>query len=791
MGAHEIAPDRVRRRDERADRMKSTNTGQYGRPGAAGAGTGGLRAGGWSVAVVALLALCGAVFGAAMRTDPEWSWPNGFQLATSYAAVVGSWWAFRRVGGQIVLILAIGSSLWLVADLIGLILAAAGSLDDWSFSFEYVYLVAQTLFAGAAFLSLGASVRYTSARRITDGALIGMVGLFALFTLAPETPADQGAAVHPTLVLLVDGLFLVLAAIARSVAKRGARSGASLLAASALVLFVTDLTFLTAAEGHSALDRWILDLGWAGSSLLRAAAVVMIARSSRSGRHQPDLDEQAIGHSRFLLPFVVALIAVVIAVVPPSGWPAASVVALAVSFGLVAVREVLVSFEQRTLVTTAKDSLDELQRRATTDDLTGLLRRDAVIDRLDAALDSGRGACAVIVDLDGFKAINDTFGHASGDRVLVDVASRLVQSTDDALVGRIGGDELLVVQLGPSGNAPLAELEATVASIFDAPFEVLDGIEIDVSAALGGASAAPGDDEGVDAFLAHADDAAYRRKVGPGSEAQRRARSGGAVHPAAVRKALSSLDDGRIEPWFQPIVDLTTGAVVGVEALARMVDREGRVLPAASFVPHLIAAGRSGALLEQVISRALDAIATTPGLDPSWTISVNLSDRDFLAHRTPGVVAEQLRRSGVAPELLVVEVDQNVIADRSTVETALRLREMGMSIAIDDFGASTSTFAQIAQLEPHYLKLDGGLVLGPRPVGSGTSERRGLIGAITDLAHGLGMAVVADGVETDDQRRALVSAGVDLGQGEAWTAPAPLATVVAWAAGAGMVKAYE
>lgn len=753
-----------------------------------GAGAGGRRDALGTCAAALLLLACAAVFGWAMAAAPGWSWPNGIQLAGSYAAVVAAWWARGRVGGRVVAALAAGSALWLAGDLIGLVLAANGAVDDWSFVFENVYLAAQVLFAGAAFLSLGPLVRFTSARRLVDGALLGMVGLFALFAIAPNTASDDGGAVYSTSVLLVDGLFLVLASIACTTTRRGARRGGVVLAAGALVLFLTDLTFLWAEEVPSGLDRWIFDTGWAGASLLRAFALLLFART---GRHEPDPDDLEVGHSRFLLPLVVAIIAVVIAIVPPARWSAASIVTLAVSFGLMGTREVLVSLEQRTLVTTARHSLDELQRRATTDDLTGLMRRDAVIDRLDGALDAGRGACAVIVDIDGFKGINDTFGHASGDRVLIEVASRLIRAADDALIGRLGGDELLVVRLGPAGPEPLAELEATVSSAFDEPFEVLDGLEIEVTAALGGASAAPGTREEVDVLLALADDAAYRRKVGAGSPEDRRARSGGRVHPAAVREALASLDGGRIEPWFQPIVDLRTGEVRGVEALARMIDREGRVLPAASFVPHLIAAGRSSELLDRVVSCALDAVATTPGIDPSWRVSVNLSDRDLLAQRTPEVVAAQLRRTGIAAGRLVVEVDQNVIADRSTIDTTLRLRELGVTIAIDDFGASTSTIAQIAQLSPSFLKLDGGLVLGPRPIGSAPPEGRSLVGAIADLAHGLGMSVVADGVETDDQRRALVAAGVDLGQGRAWLEPAPLSDVVGWATGTGVARSAE
>jgi EAL domain-containing protein (putative c-di-GMP-specific phosphodiesterase class I) len=244
---------------------------------------------------------------------------------------------------------------------------------------------------------------------------------------------------------------------------------------------------------------------------------------------------------------------------------------------------------------------------------------------------------------------------------------------------------------------------------------------------------------------------------------------------------LRALRDGRFDVWFQPIMDLRTGHIAGAEALIRMIDDDGTVRAAGSFVPALQAAGYAEDITRAVIAAALPAFASAEVTERGWYLTLNLSERDLANPSIIDLLADGIRRSGVDPTRLVVEVSEQVDPNGALLHAVESVRELGVGIALDDFGAGSSTFGQIAGLSPSVLKLDIGLlpVIGPAPSGLQSAE---LVDAFTRLAHHLNMTVVAEGVESEEQRRILEGLGCDHAQGYLWSPAVPLADLLAMAA---------
>jgi diguanylate cyclase (GGDEF)-like protein/PAS domain S-box-containing protein len=439
-------------------------------------------------------------------------------------------------------------------------------------------------------------------------------------------------------------------------------------------------------------------------------------------------------------------------------------------------------------VTERKHLEDKLAHQANHDPITGLPNRTLFAERVRQALfQPGAGLCAALfVDLDHFKDVNDTLGHAAGDRLLETVSARLatvIRGVDT--VARLGGDEFAVL-LGDISDPSEATLVADrILDALRAPFEV-DHTEVHVTASIGIATAQPGSTS-VDELLRDADLAMNMAK----NEGRSRSRLfQPAMHAhlldrveleADLRRAV---DRGELVLHYQPLVAIGTGGVVGVEALVRWNHPRRGLVPPLQFIPL----AEESDLIIRLGRWVLDAACaeghelTRSASDLELHVSVNLSARQLADPGLVEHVSEALARSGLAPERLVLEITESVLAGNleATRSTLEELRALGVRIAIDDFGSGYSSLRYLKTLPVDILKIDQAFVSG-----LGRTPRDGALAeAIVTLGHSLGLSTVAEGIESEAQRDHLHRAGCDLGQGFLFAAPMPMVELIRFLAGA-------
>lgn len=434
--------------------------------------------------------------------------------------------------------------------------------------------------------------------------------------------------------------------------------------------------------------------------------------------------------------------------------------------------------------TTERHRMQEaLAHQALHDTLTGLPNRSLLVDRLEQALAAGTRAgsptAVLFLDLDQFKMVNDSSGHHVGDELLVLVAERLTAAVRPGdTVARLGGDEFVLLGPGLDADAALAVGRRVLDALGDA-FQ-LAGQRVYVTASLG-IAVSPGD---APTLLRQADAAMYAAKA--------RGRGNVQLYDASMsvlvegRLAMAgdlrdALDQGLLEVHYQPVVDLGSGRLVGLEALARW-DRAGHgPVPPDVFVPLAEANGMVTALTAWVLRRACaDAAAALAAgaLPPDGEVAVNLSGHDVTAPGLLTTVRDALDAAGLAPARLVLEVTESVLmvdVERSTAMLGA-LRDLGVGIAIDDFGTGYSSLAYLRRFPVDRLKVDRSFTCG---VGE-SPEDLAVVSSVVQLARALGLRTVAEGVETQEQRDVLTVMGCDDGQGYLWSPALPWADLVAW-----------
>ena len=444
--------------------------------------------------------------------------------------------------------------------------------------------------------------------------------------------------------------------------------------------------------------------------------------------------------------------------------------------------------QRMTIVRDIRDRLEverRIQHLAHHDALTGLPNRLAFAERLERRLAearaSGESLALMFVDLDHFKRINDSLGHAVGDTLLKTVAARITEALRVGdTVARFGGDEFLVLLAPRAGKPAVAEVAARLLAAIGAPLQA-SGVTISVTPSIGLAifpqdGATPAD------LIHHADQAMYRAKSG--GRARCRFFEPGMAEAALTELAMESrlaqaVQQGEFVLHYQPQVELASGRVLGVEALVRWAHpQRGLVLPD-EFIP--LAEERRlilpiGAwVLQQALAAALRWRAAGCAPVP---VAVNLSMQQFQAAGFPDVVAAALAAAGAEGSMLELELTERMLMDDlSEVREALgRLRAMGVTITVDDFGTGYTSLAHLKDLPIQRLKIDRSFVCGlPTDTGSMAIAR-----AIVQMGHGLALEVVAEGVETAVQREAVREIGCDALQGHLLAAPMTEAQWVAW-----------
>ena len=424
--------------------------------------------------------------------------------------------------------------------------------------------------------------------------------------------------------------------------------------------------------------------------------------------------------------------------------------------------------------------IERLHHEAREDELTGLPNRLRFRELLDAAAEAaatGGPACAVMVlDFDGFKAINDTLGHQAGDDLLRVLAGRLdVGAAGQALVARLGGDEFAILSTRRTTDVDALQLARHLLTAFDEPVSV-GGARLRLSGSVG---VALGPRHGADGseLLRSADIAMYAAKAGTGGARLFAPDMDGATTQAVVlasdvRDAIAA---DEVDVAVQPLVELRTGAVHSVEVLARWRHPvHGDVSPAALFE----AAGRAGqvaALSVRILDRALGLARSWQDAGTPVRVAVNLAPRWLADATLPRQVAVALERHGVPADLLCLEIrESSVLADPRRGLTALEeLRGMGVHLAVDDFGTGYSSLTYLSRLPVDQLKIDRSFV--GRICES--SRDRAIARSIIELGRSLGLEVVGEGVTDEPTREALVALGCRLGQGYLFAEPLPAAQI--------------
>lgn len=416
-------------------------------------------------------------------------------------------------------------------------------------------------------------------------------------------------------------------------------------------------------------------------------------------------------------------------------------------------------------VTDRRAAEERLQRLALHDALTDLPGRSLLLDRVEEALEDDDPVAVLFVDVDGFKLINDALGHAAGDAVLIEIGHRLAANARaDDVVGRLGGDEFLVVCRHVTDSAEAIEVARRMERAVCVPI-THDRDEILVSVSVGVAFSTTSGGSPAE-LVRDADAAMYRakqrgkRRFEVFDEAMReRARQ-----RTSVERLLRDVaTDGRLVVHYQPVIELDTGRVVGVEALARLCDDDGRLLLPEDFLDLAVESSTIADLDDAVLDRAVDDISSlNRELGVDLAIAVNLS----AARITPDLpqrVQGALARTGHPPARLVLEItEQTLVASGSAAERALQeLHDAGVLLSLDDFGTGWAPLTYLRRFPVDLVKIDKSFVKGMLQ----EHEDHAIVASVAHLATQLGLRCTAEGIETRAQADALRLLGVHHGQG--------------------------
>lgn len=427
-------------------------------------------------------------------------------------------------------------------------------------------------------------------------------------------------------------------------------------------------------------------------------------------------------------------------------------------------------------ITEEKLTRDRIAQMGERDELTGLYNRAYLRSHIDG-LAAGRAAAShafLLLDLDGFKDINDTHGHAAGDECLRRVARRVARAAGrGALVARIGGDEFAILIDSRRGRFDVRGLAEQVRMAVQIPVR-WQGQSFQLSVSIGIAHRPAGCNIGSDEIFGDADLALYDAKAsGKNCEAVYRPelKAEATRRFAIVRDVGRALKKGNLALYYQPKVGLADGTHQGFEALLRWVREDGAVVAAGAFGPALRDPGLSVEIGDFVLQSALEQAAawTAAGL-PFGSIAVNLGASQFRNRNLGRVILERSRELGLMPGTIEIEVTEDVFMSRATghaLEICHELKAGGMRIAFDDFGTGFASLTHLREFPVDVLKIDRSFISRLGTDANTTS----IVHAVIDLAHNLDLRVVAEGVENEGQAQFLRAVGCEWAQGYLYARP--------------------
>ncbi|MFD2764240.1 putative bifunctional diguanylate cyclase/phosphodiesterase [Micromonospora eburnea] len=614
------------------------------------------------------------------------------------------------------------------------------------------------------------------ARALLDGVIVGLalipIGWVVVFRdLASADLADPlrtFGLLYPMFDLMQLTILVAVAGPARPMWRALALIGVSLgIRATADAVYVSLVAHHSYAPGHP------IDVWWPLSYLLVGAATGYSAPSGWNDGEESS-ESPLPPWWRVALPYLPvggAIVAVVLARQPTGQTPQLIFVGMMALLGVLALRQGLAANENLRLVA-------RLRRLAYSDQLTGLANRLTFNRRLRRALLDGGPVAVLLLDLDGFKQVNDRFGHAAGDRLLASIADRMRDAVGgDGIIARLGGDEFAVLVSGDRPVAPERLADRLLAALEPLPGE--EDLGVHPSASIGIAEYGPQHTSYTD-LLRDADIAMYAAKAA-GKSAYRTCTPG--LRESAVSRAeliaelRRAVDEDQLLMEFQPIVDLATGTVRSAEALVRWRHPRLGVLPPARFLPLAEETGLILAIDRWVIHQACRAAATWRAYAPEVTVAVNIA----AAHvRRPDLIATvtgATAAAGLAPRALTLELTESALIEGSeaVLERLHQLRELGVRIAIDDFGTGYSSLSYLHRIPATELKIDRSFV---SRLDAGDPRAYATVEMVNRLARAFDLAVVAEGVETGTQHAAVAAIGCVHGQGWRYGRPAGLSELL-------------
>jgi diguanylate cyclase (GGDEF)-like protein/PAS domain S-box-containing protein len=432
-------------------------------------------------------------------------------------------------------------------------------------------------------------------------------------------------------------------------------------------------------------------------------------------------------------------------------------------------------------VTKEKEAGRALEQRGLYDELTGLASRKLLIDRLAEAVRRAKRRRRVVgvllLDLDRFKHVNDSLGHDVGDALLVEVAARLRAAAGGDTVARLGGDEFVVLCDEARDIDEISDRAGRLDEVLRAPFS-LRGIEVMLTASIG-IAVSNGGDEVADELVRHADTAMYRAKDrGRGrielfDERMQTLVSARLDLESTLRRAI---DRDELVAYYQPIVAFTSGRPTHLEALVRWQRPDLQLVPPDEFIGIAEETGLIHPIGEWMLDRAAHDCAIWQSAAPGVGVSVNVSPRQFDNPTIVEAVARVLRDTGLAPELLGLEITESVLVDDADETVALldELKALGVRIALDDFGTGYSSLTYLQRLPIDELKIDRSFV----GVLEDESADLNLLQMMIQLGRAFDLKVVAEGIDTDRKLRRIQRLGCHFGQGFLFARPAPFDQVM-------------
>jgi diguanylate cyclase len=543
--------------------------------------------------------------------------------------------------------------------------------------------------------------------------------------------------------------------------------GWALLAAGFVAFTAADVIYLKSTVEAAYVTVSLQNLLWSGGTVLLAWAVW--APPAEPGR----------GRDRLGTAVPAAFAFAAVALLVSDHWRPVDAFSLALAAATVVaamIRLLLTAREER--------SLRESRRQAHTDELTGLPNRRALADLLATALGADVPAplSLLVIDLNGFKELNDALGHEAGDEVLRHVGRRLGGALrEDDLLVRLGGDEFAVVLHGCAGSDAAERVATKLLGSLEASVPVM-GIEVQIGASIG-VACHPEHGRTAGELLKRGDVAMYRAKSArTGVERYDGANDGSSTERLALVGELgNAIAAGEIVPYYQPQVNPATGVLVGVEALARWEHPRLGVLTPGRFLPALEQSNLSRLLTLSILEHALRDCASWRAAGVDVSVSVNLSAANLVDDGFDADVAGALERHGLPANRLRLEITENIFL--TDPERALRLlhrlRAQGIKLSLDDFGTKHSSLSHLDMLPVDELKIDRSFIAELT-----AKERTAIIVASTiQLAAQLGLDAVAEGIEDEETRAALAALGCPAIQGHLVARPMPAADLLGWATG--------